>query len=323
MSFLASWPVRSVSRYQEHLLYIRRSFCSTSRRNQDEPSSDSQARLQREIEGPDVKPGELGPLARPLGVTERPTTLLKTQTQKMKELITDSGARMAQRRHLIKEVGKGYYYDMNMTRKHGGKTWIANKALIREDKALYLPNMKGKSIDTSEEKNTTTMCYGRITVLAMLGTRMSEVHVKGFVDPTITRYAAHPLFQYIQVNLQENLLKSLLVKLYINSLRGVVPAHLQPTYLVSSQNVEYVRDPLGMTNSKVGYVYLIDENLKIRWGGCADATPEEAMSLETCTGVLLKRAEKTTGMHAGKKKQKGSEEQQSGDSADAPSPLPV
>ena len=46
-----------------------------------------------------------------------------------------------------------------------------------------------------------------------------------------------------------------------------------------------------MTNSKVGYVYLIDENLKIRWGGCADATLKEAQSLESCTGVLLKRLE--------------------------------
>ena len=57
--------------------------------------------------------------------------------------------------------------------------------------------------------------------------------------------------------------------------------------------MEYVRDPLGMTNSKVGYVYLIDENLKVRWGGCADATKREAESLEKCTGVLLKRLEET------------------------------
>lgn len=67
---------------------------------------------------------------------------------------------------------------------------------------------------------------------------------------------------------------------------------------MSSQNIEYVRDALGMTNSRVGYVFLIDENLKIRWGGCADATDEEARALESCTGVLLKRLER-------KKKMKG------------------
>ena len=87
------------------------------------------------------------------------------------------------------------------------------------------------------------------------------------------------------------MLKSFLVKLFSNSLRASVPPELHSTYLVSNQNLEYVRDPLGMTNSKVGYVYLIDENLKIRWGGCADATLKEAESLERCTGVLLKRLE--------------------------------
>ncbi|KAG6831200.1 hypothetical protein H0H87_005916 [Tephrocybe sp. NHM501043] len=185
---------------------------------------------------------------------------------------------------------------MNMTRKHGGKTWIAPNSLIREDKALYLPNVKGKSIDTGEEKDTSLMCFGRVTVLSMLGTRMSEIHSKGFTTPTHEHYSSHPLYQHIQINLQENLLKSLLVKVFLRSLRKVVPEELHPTYLVSSQNMEYVRDALGMTNSKVGYVYLIDENLKIRWGGCADARPEEVAALELCTGVLLKRAEKAKGI---------------------------
>jgi ATPase complex subunit ATP10 len=54
---------------------------------------------------------------------------------------------------------------------------------------------------------------------------------------------------------------------------------------------------MGMTNSKVGYVYLVDENLKIRWGGCADATEREAQSLESCTGVLLKRLEEKLGIN--------------------------
>lgn len=81
--------------------------------------------------------------------------------------------------------------------------------------------------------------------------------------------------------------------MFTRNLRAVTPPEMQPNYLVSSQNMEYVRDPLGMTNSKVGYVYLVDENLKIRWGGSADATLEEAQALESCVGVLLKRLEKT------------------------------
>ncbi|KAF4583443.1 ATPase assembly factor ATP10 [Pleurotus pulmonarius] len=230
-------------------------------------------------------------LNRPLGVVQRPTTRIRTRTEKLQEYMNQD-AIIEERRHIIKEATKGYFDDLNNTRRHGGKTWIAPQTLIREDKALYLPNISGTPLVGKKAVNTTTMCAGRITVLAMLGTKISEIHAKGFVDPTYEHYGTHPSFQYIQVNLQENLLKSILVNLFTKSLRSTVPPELHPYYLVSSQNMEYVRDAIGMTNSKVGYVYLIDENLKIRWGGCADAMLEETQALETCTGVLIKRLDK-------------------------------
>lgn len=44
-----------------------------------------------------------------------------------------------------------------------------------------------------------------------------------------------------------------------------------------------------MTNSRIGYVYLVDENLKVRWAACADAKEEEEEALIRCTGVLVNR----------------------------------
>lgn len=125
--------------------------------------------------------------------------------------------------------------------------------------------------------------------------QLVQVHTKGFTDPTHAKYKSHPAYQYVQINVQENLLKSMLVNLFLNSLRSIVPSDLHATYLVSSQNMEYLRDPMGCTNSKVGYVYLVDENLKIRWAGGADATVEEAQSLEVCTGILLNRLQQKNG----------------------------
>ncbi|PFH49925.1 hypothetical protein AMATHDRAFT_75930 [Amanita thiersii Skay4041] len=238
----------------------------------------------------ETKSDELSLLTRPLGVRERPSIFKKTRTDRIKELMNDD-ALIEQRRHLVKEASKSYFHDLNMTRRHGGKTWIAPKVLIREDKALYLPNIYGKSLDEGIEKSTTAMCFGRITVLAMLSTKISELQAEAFVRPTHERFSSNRLYQYIQINLQENLLKSFLVNLFRNSLRSSIPKELQSSYLISSQNMEYVRDAMGMTNSRVGYMYLIDENLKIRWGAGADPTAEERQSLENCTGVLLKRLE--------------------------------
>ncbi|KAF8644894.1 hypothetical protein AX16_008178 [Volvariella volvacea WC 439] len=142
------------------------------------PSSASSASSPKSKSPVDASDGDVvPPLDRPLGVRERPTTIVKSRTERIKELM-DTEARMEQRRHLIKEASKGYFHDMHQTRKHGGKTWIAPKVLIREDRSLYLPNITGKSLNEGITKSTTTMCFGRVSVIAMLGTKVSEVGIR-------------------------------------------------------------------------------------------------------------------------------------------------
>ncbi|OBZ67358.1 putative mitochondrial ATPase complex subunit atp10 [Grifola frondosa] len=126
----------------------------------------------------------------------------------------------------------------------------------------------------------------------MLSTRISELQTANFIGPTHSAFSSHPSYQYIQINLQDNLLKSLLVSLFTSGIRKSIPKELWHTYLVSSQNMEYLRDPLGMVNRHIGYVYLVDERCKIRWAGCADPKPEEIAALKSCTSVLLDRLTK-------------------------------
>lgn len=44
-----------------------------------------------------------------------------------------------------------------------------------------------------------------------------------------------------------------------------------------------------MANRHVGYVYLVDDQCRVRWAGCADPMTEEAEALRVCTGILLDR----------------------------------
>ncbi len=57
--------------------------------------------------------------------------------------------------------------------------------------------------------------------------------------------------------------------------------------------MELLREPMGIENRHVGYVYLVDENVKIRWAGCSHASPEEIQALSVCTDVLLNRFSET------------------------------
>jgi len=228
------------------------------------------------------------PLQRPLGVPDVPTTTTRTLSEMSADFLNQE-KQLKKRRHLVKEASTGYFYDLHMTRLYGGKTWMAPQVLIREDKALYFPNVVGNRLDDGVKAHTTDMCAGKVSVIAMLSTTMSELHATSYTQSLHDLYSENPAFQYIQINLQENILKSILVQIFLSSLRSKIPLHQHPRYLVSRQNMEYVREPLGMTNSRIGYVYLVDENLKIRWAACADAKIEEEEALIRCVGVLLNR----------------------------------
>jgi ATPase complex subunit ATP10 len=127
----------------------------------------------------------------------------------------------------------------------------------------------------------------------MLSTRISELHTQSFVGPTLKAFADEEKFKFVQINLQENPLKSFLVSMFFSSLRKTVPSEFHSTYMVSGQNMEYLREPLGMENKHIGYVYLLDPDLRVRWAGCGFAREEESESLMNCVRVLLDRMKST------------------------------
>lgn len=68
-----------------------------------------------------------------------------------------------------------------------------------------------------------------------------------------------------------------------------MPANLQPTYLLSHQDISLEREAIRFDNKHVGYTYLVGPDGKIRWAGCGFAERQERQALAACTGVLLNR----------------------------------
>lgn len=95
----------------------------------------------------------------------------------------------------------------------------------------------------------------------------------------------------VQINLQSNPLKSFMVSLFLSSLKQHIAESLHATYLFSTQDMELEKDAMGLHNKHVGYTYLIDQQGRIRWAGCAFAEPAESKALLTCTGILLNRTD--------------------------------
>ncbi|EJD51219.1 hypothetical protein AURDEDRAFT_99338 [Auricularia subglabra TFB-10046 SS5] len=204
--------------------------------------------------------------------------------------MTDPKANAAERDHLNHLLNHGHFSDLRaLERKHGGKSYTAPSVLIREEFANYFPNVEGVAISDRESVSTGELCAGRVSLVAVLTTNLSEEHCRSFAQPALELHGSNPLFRFVQINLQESKMKYYVLSLFISNLRNTVPAHLQPSYMLSAQSFEYLRDPLLMENKYVGYVFLLDKRQRVRWAGCGFASPAERDALMRCAGVLLER----------------------------------
>ncbi|KAG8899012.1 Mitochondrial ATPase complex subunit atp10 [Tulasnella sp. 417] len=240
-----------------------------------------------EEDGPSLAP--LPILPRALGVSKPPSAEPRSWQEKKEEML-DREKHLEKRKFLIKQATSGYFEDFHKTMHggHGGKMWIAPKVLIREDKALYFPDVAGKNL-LGDQVHTTTLCKGNVSVVAFLSTQVAEEHVNSFTKFVLAAYTSDPKFKFVQINLQENPLKSAIVSLSRSSIKRTIPQEFHETYIHSSQNMEMLRKPLGLENKHLGFVYLVDENLKVRWAGCGYAKDEEAVYLMELTNKLLQR----------------------------------
>ena len=83
----------------------------------------------------------------------------------------------------------------------------------------------------------------------------------------------------VSVNLEDNTLMKMVQKLFVRSLRQGKTPQEQARYFFLKKVPDSVKDEIGVLNSRVGYVYLVDEECRIRWAGCGNAQQEEKESL--------------------------------------------
>jgi ATPase complex subunit ATP10 len=65
----------------------------------------------------------------------------------------------------------------------------------------------------------------------------------------------------------------------------------QESYFFVKQVPDSVVEEIGILNSRVGYVYLVDQDCKIRWAGCAEANDGEKEALSKGAESLVRRLE--------------------------------
>lgn len=190
--------------------------------------------------------------------------------------------------------------------------------------SLFFPNFYGVTYLLEGpagrlRRDTTPVLRGRTSVVTVSSTMWGENQVKSFIseraNPELSRILAAapeasaqgvPAAQLLQLNLQLSWISSLLLRTFKGPLRRQVgEAGWDKYFLVRNKIPEEIRERVGLLNSKIGYVFLVDHMCRIRWAGCGDAEPEEVESVtKGLKRLLAERArdegEEARGAEAGK-----------------------
>ena len=194
-------------------------------------------------------------------------------------------------------IAKPYFRDWSNLKFHKGKTFIAPPRLFRGDVSLFFPNLVGqrimsadKAVASSELSDTTPMiALQAATIVAVFSSLWAENQIRSFVSAEANPALAEVLdanqgavgkAQLMQLNVEDNAMRAWLVRRFRASMKKRINQRDWENYMLVRRGIsDSIRENIGLLNSKVGYVYLVDRHCRIRWAGSGPSEPEERQSL--------------------------------------------
>ncbi|KAF9573295.1 hypothetical protein EC968_008835 [Mortierella alpina] len=210
---------------------------------------------------------------------------------------TDKDKNLEKRKELLTDFQSGYFAEFSELSRSGSKLWKATAGMVNADKALYMPNIIGTSLKTSEPVELVDILKGKISLIAISGTRFGEEQIETFMTPFLKQWpmgVRDTKVQLVELNIQENPLKAGLVRMMVPFVKKTIPENRHANYILHYKSIKHLRDPLSMQNSYLGYVFLVDSNCKIRWGAHGAGTEEEIKTLLDSVQRLSERGGRGT-----------------------------
>lgn len=233
------------------------------------------------------KPESIKTLAIPLGVEKKPAITdndgvdRRTKEEKKRDF-TDMDKNRARREELKREFARSTFAPIYQFRDTGGKIFRGPAIPFNAKEALYMPNLRGHTLDKLET-GTWQFIGEKPTVVRLFGSTLAEKQLESYTDGIDFESLGAML---LDVNVPTNFVNEWLVKLSSNKLKQTLKGNYHKYMICRKGITPEVRDSIAAGNPLAGYLYVLDSQGKIRW---ATAGPAEAGEAETVQSLLVSK----------------------------------
>lgn len=219
------------------------------------------------------KPSAIKRLVYPIGQPEKPligeNSGVDDRTWKQKkDDFLDMQKNRQRREELKAEFRQSTFQPIYQFRDTGGKFFTSPPEPWNANKARYMPNFVGLTLDKAETSSTTYLGSG-LSVVRLFSTTVGQKQVATYTEGLDFEKAGISL---LDLNTPTSWVNLKLVQFFSGSIRRSLlgPFH---NYLICYKGVSpELRSSIWAANELGGYLYVVDKHLKIRWAASGEAT---------------------------------------------------
>lgn len=216
----------------------------------------------------------------------------------IQDKIFGSEAKERRQKQLDYEIAHSPFYESKSFTNTNGKIFTPPVSFFKHEKSKYFPNFGGATVD-GRDQTLFGLLEGKVSIVRLYSTVSGEKCSETYFNVEGKKYltsgygafeAEHPMSQIIDINIPQNWLKGLLVKLSSGSIKRSLPQQRQSKYFIVSDKLFLfdIKQKLMCDNTCSGYIYVLDHQGRIRWATSGYADPAELSLMWKCVRGLEK-----------------------------------